>query len=972
MIDHQRTIDNIRTILASAGPTSMEGIWAVAVEYADACEMVNERLRKCDQLLREGLRSEAIHQCEMEPNLLRLVATLDFPEVPTWTAYLQSNGLAPPSPLLVEVAAELNEAYGQEQPLTATLRRHRLLALSRSPLRERISTLRKLARLDANNPVWNEDLRIYEQARQQEIRRSTDQASRQGNLAGLAELARDVQSGVWLEPLPTALVQQVCDAHNRLLQQQSRSELGHIEPQLNEAFSQFDVTRGRMLRERWNALATVVGLEETDILYERAAPALEWLDQQDRESADETGYKAAVAALELALDDEEGLTILERLAHAVLRYERPIPAVLEQRLRTRMAGLELAKTRRLRLIVAAAGVFVVLIAAGVGYARVSRQHADQVATHVATLQILMDQRHFEEARKHLDQLTQSAPNIASDVQIQELGVQLASLISDEQVRREKFTSAISAAEQAGDTHADRESLREARRLAVLDSEKARVLKLETAIAATDRRRQTERDDQFVKDLKGLRGRIDAIGRNHPDAKALAEVRKDLAALIGKSTEISPAIMEQGTAAQARIQGLYKTIERQQSMDSTMLAIDRAVGDGEVFRSSLELLIKDFPESTQAVDFKRVVGEAPLWKTIDAWNRFIAEWQKQDVARIDAARAKELLAASNDILRDHGGHPAAAELRLRIPQLESIIRRQDESGVKLYAPLNELFSDPLIASLWMVEAVDEKERPFTYYLIAPLPESLANQSSVQVAHIADFSRNASEKLRVPLKSIKYTGSAPQSVIARTAMDELARINEQLWEQTFIKIIRAINANERLDPILKVMLLQKVLDVACPGSESLKSAFTKFREVLASVPIDPAVPWMNTKNEDARRARALATDLLKRLPPLRQATEAAAMSLKTFKVTPGESYKWVGWLAHDADGGWQCRLAEQTPPNCKLFVARPVAAAKALTWSTIGKVNAGKVELDRTEPAAFVQGRPVFAIEKSPTPMAAARN
>src|SRR5512146_1198872 len=116
-IDHQRTIDNIRTILASAGPASMEGIWAVAVEYADACEMVNERLRKCGQLLREGLRSEAIQQCEMEPNLLSLVAALDFPEVSAWTAFLQSSGLAPPSPLLVEVAAELNEAYGQEQPL---------------------------------------------------------------------------------------------------------------------------------------------------------------------------------------------------------------------------------------------------------------------------------------------------------------------------------------------------------------------------------------------------------------------------------------------------------------------------------------------------------------------------------------------------------------------------------------------------------------------------------------------------------------------------------------------------------------------------------------------------------------------------------------------------------------------------------------------------------------------------------------
>ena len=159
MIDDQRTIDNIRSILASAGPTSTESIWAVAVEYADASEAVNERLRRCGELLRDGLRSEAIQQCESEPNLLSLVATLDFPEFPSWTALLQSNGLAPPNALLVEVAADLNEAYAQEQPLLSVLRRHRLLALSRGPLRERISNLRRFAKLDTNNPVWQDDVR---------------------------------------------------------------------------------------------------------------------------------------------------------------------------------------------------------------------------------------------------------------------------------------------------------------------------------------------------------------------------------------------------------------------------------------------------------------------------------------------------------------------------------------------------------------------------------------------------------------------------------------------------------------------------------------------------------------------------------------------------------------------------------------------------------------------------------------------
>ena len=313
MIDYQRTIDNIRSILASTNAPAMESMSAVALEYANACEAVNDRLRKSGQLLREGLRSEAIQQCEMEPKLLNLVAMLDLPELSAWSSFLQSNGLAPPNPLLVDVAADLNEAYTQEQPMAAVLRRHRLLALSRSPLRDRIITLRKLAKLDANNAVWHDDLRTYEHSRHQEIRRALEQEYKQGNVAALEELTHDVRSSDWLEPPPATLVQQVSDAHARVVRQRARSELQQLELQLNDAFSQFDAARGRALRERWNTCAALAHVSEDDPLYERGAPALEWLDQQDRDVADEAGYNAAVAELEQALDNEEGLVVLQNL-----------------------------------------------------------------------------------------------------------------------------------------------------------------------------------------------------------------------------------------------------------------------------------------------------------------------------------------------------------------------------------------------------------------------------------------------------------------------------------------------------------------------------------------------------------------------------------------------------------------------------------------------------------------------------------
>ena len=67
---------------------------------------------------------------------------------------------APPA-LALELAAELNEAYALERSLSGLLEQHRLLASARCPLKARIQVLRQLSELDAQNPVWRENLSAY-------------------------------------------------------------------------------------------------------------------------------------------------------------------------------------------------------------------------------------------------------------------------------------------------------------------------------------------------------------------------------------------------------------------------------------------------------------------------------------------------------------------------------------------------------------------------------------------------------------------------------------------------------------------------------------------------------------------------------------------------------------------------------------------------------------------------------------------
>ena len=325
--------------------------------------------------------------------------------------------------------------------------------------------------------------------------------------------------------------------------------------------------------------------------------------------------------------------------------------------------------------------------------------------------------------------------------------------------------------------------------------------------------------------------------------------------------------------------------------------------------------------------------------------------------LDSVQAAELLKACNEFVRDHGGIPDAAEVKRRIPYLEAIVRRAGTDG-KLHSPLNELFTDPMIATLWMVEVVDEKGEEARYYLVSPPAEIGANQASVQIAYINDFARVASKQTRLRVGDIKYSGQAPQSIVAKQAMDELAKINNGLREAVFAKIISIIASETKLDPILKVTLLQRVLEVACEGSESLRAPFESFRELLGSVKIDPSVPWMYLQNEDTRRTRELASELLNRLPPYQEVIKKAASSLTSFKAPLGQEYRWVGWLDREVTGKWQIHLPQGLQEDGELFVAQPKDAAKEFQWALVGRRKNAEVEMARQNAGVFVQGRPVY--------------
>lgn len=227
-----------------------------ATVYADACASVNSWLVMCDYLIRVNMRSEALRQAQLAPDLVEQHNSLDFPDRAKWAERAAREGVAVPQPLHTPLAQRLDTAYAHELKVANELREHRRLALSRSDLRQRLNVLRLLARAEPTNLSWAEDIRAYDLARFEEIRRILDDPDQCDDWTVIAGLA-DELAGQWSCPVPLDVYAEVQNEHARLRREQGAKVLGQLNPELLQALDANDRLRiGDLARRVRKAVET--------------------------------------------------------------------------------------------------------------------------------------------------------------------------------------------------------------------------------------------------------------------------------------------------------------------------------------------------------------------------------------------------------------------------------------------------------------------------------------------------------------------------------------------------------------------------------------------------------------------------------------------------------------------------------------------------------------------------------------------
>jgi len=977
MADYYQIVDQIRAFVQSSDQTRNDFLESLASTYAEACIEVNQRMGRCHRLLQQGLRSEAIQLADSEPRLLDVIAALDFPERVAWDELVQIYELPAAPKLAVESAQILNEAYAQEDPLQDLLHRHRRLALQRAPLRSRITVMRKLATQDPNNPIWTDDLRIFEKARFRQIQSEAAQAAQSHDMAALSQLLAEIEQQSWVESPPKALIQGLRKADAQFRGQQTKAHLTDLEARLSDAFAARDPIRGRLARQEWIALTATAPLGPADPIWDRVRPPLNWLEEEDRIDEENHAHETALAALVQALDDPGHIppAELERLAHAVLQYGRGMSEGNQQRYVARLRTAEAAQSRRWRAI--AGGIAAGIIVAGslTFYVIRSSTRASDAAQAATAMLDMLELGEVEQAGDFLKKLQQADSGLLSYPPLIEAQEKLQTARDKETNRILAFDKTFHAAEQAPITQLNPSELETARKLARRQTERE-------AIEQLVKRRAAIREIERTKHEKDVGPRLDVVSRKiaeiQPQVETEVTDKTDVSKILGQLADTQRMLTDLGSelayvgdnlqrrarvldqelkAARTRFdQGRQKAHLEEGLTGIVAYSAMSKAGDLVKFASGLDEYIKSFPDDPRARTFRQTREEQSLWYAIEAWNTLAASWKgRRNGLTTEEAQIRAGLCGR--FAAQYPSYPGIPEVARYQRHLEAIARRKPATD----SPINKLrllLSDIFLKRIWMVTIDDDSNgKAIVKHYYAP-------KEPDQKGDILEFSSFVSFEGKEVSRSIHRDrttayGLSPQSKIAahfNPTLEDESMLTR--WDTVMLDLVDAIIHAPDIDPILQVALLRKVVESAVEASEPLRESLDLFKKKLEST-VDVNVPWMNPETPHLKENQTEAADLIHSLPDLAIARKRALAIRDQIERDVARSYRTVGWLARNAGGGWEVRTGVAVPPPGDLWVV-VYQEDKRGEWKKVGTITDGKPKIRAVDSSSLAEGRPVFVI------------
>jgi hypothetical protein len=960
MIDARRIVDEVRFRLQSSDSEPTEELERLAGEYARLCRDVNVRLRRCGEFLKQGLRTEATHLADAEPNLLDLFATLDFPERAEWDDFLVMLRVPRPEPLLADQAAELNEAYALHAPLEKLLNSHRLLALMRAPICERLTLMRKIAEADPASPFWDDDIRALEKARATEIKEEARAAAERRDGDALYALAAEISSPAWRSPPPATVSEIVRQYALRL-----------VADELLAAYSSGSRERALGLRQQWRDLALRSRKSATEPLAQQIGPVLKWLAAEESKSEKSRSYSEKLAELEqVVASATTSPADLERARRAVLQHQRNIPEPLAGRFYARLVTLKQSQRNRRRKVIAAASVGCALLV-GLGGIMIRNSNRAAVAKRATdAADQLISQGRLAEARHVIEETSE----ISASDQLPAVRVKLVEAEKKAERRAQNFHAAIERARSATTREEADGALREADLLATTNDERLLVADITSKWNVATQEVIRNDEDRFQQQLAEANDLLDLLEDqpliSAPDQQfqnLLKRAEQKLRELKRSVAHSKPANARHVDAAESRLARVQRGVAGIEMRTALLEALthdsllEANVPDAEAqirrFAVTLKKFAAEFPSDPKARDFASVSSEVEIWRGVVAWQQLHAQWKSPWPSELSGIRLR--LGQCRAWLADYGKSaptPVVREYAAFLRRMAS--RDEDDSGDEkagVRSKLLDLFSGPLLEDAHILEFTDGR----VYYLKNRFDAQKAEKISFQYYIGQAGEMKAKAALASELK-LGRSREAPQTQVCRKARTMLNKVTLNGWDDALLEIAQSLHDDRELDPFLRYNLLLQTLECAGEGNPALEVELEPIVMAMRDKQINLGARWMNPDDAEASRSRLRAEEKLKRIGDLKPLWTRAQHSVREAADRVFEPVIPVGWLAQDPSGGWQCRSEWAPGGDQSLWVAISEGDDKPARWHKIGIARAAEgLSIEKESAAHVAQGRLVFA-------------
>jgi hypothetical protein len=863
MFHLQSLIDRIRIVLARERYESSPEIKELASDFSDQTRQLNERLRRCGEYLRQGLRSEAIHEAETEPRLLDCVSVLESfseEERNAWKDVCEFLDQPVGEPLLCNVAIMVDEAYAEQAPLENLMRQHRKLALQRAPLPIRLRLLRKLAQADSNAEHWTEDLARFEEVRHEQIAQEARSQRKVMSVVTLDELLTEVNSKEWIVPPPPKTVSTIRTMRREAVRSAARLKLEEIERELHQAHSDKDYQKGRVAYDQWQRALPVAELPADDPLITRSLAALAWCEQERGLESGEAVWQNHIHAVELALEsprtDQQSLA---RLVEQTGRLGRALPDPLGTRLTDRLRGLRVQRGRRRILIGATACTGAIAIIAMV---LMIIQWSNEVAQRreiTKRIYQMTERGEIEQAAelsKQFDTRWQHVPEWL-DAKASIVAAQKAS--ADRERRYEALMSqveAVSDTDEKGFERLVREAEDHINKPPVSDDLKQRFDQRWRILTAERQKRRNKLEESLTSRLAVQESEINSLETKFPEME-LAEFTatrdriQGALNVLADSSGLPKNLADLVKLHRSRLDDIdrknSKAIRRKQlfaelSKHSTVPHNSPAPGvDGYItsLTKGAETLIKS---DALVEELQKSSQEAPAWKAVYA----VQQGLPSDPALMFPIDPQRLASRKKEIVRlieQHQMCPLQDVLKTYSALLKTLEERQNAV---------EAFRKYL--------ATEEMNGLFVVYTTTtPRPYYLNESAELKTGSFFRWCRrNESSQVRLAFSKLK--NSKPEEApLKEIAYDNWSEICRRLVETTLEE--RNPIASD-VDPILKLEIVNRINDMAVKGNTdwNTQKLFQDFAEPLQAARIKYAnADWADPEDKNLEKYRDTVSGL-----------------------------------------------------------------------------------------------------------------